>query len=137
MKTRKYYESLLTANRGTIATLEEAVREKDQALRFLMSDSNPYRVELRAAGDIFTTGYGTFVDFVYVDEHGKYHSTRRKLLKDKLTCISTSKEAAFFSYSATSPTTYWILQKAAEVFAEVPENYICHRNEKICEIKGD
>ena len=136
MKTKKYYESLLTANRGTIMTLEEAVREKDLALRFLMADPNPYRVEIRTAGDIFTN-YGAYVDFVYVDEHGKYHSTRRKLLKDKLTCISSSKEAAFFSYSATSPTTYWILQKAAEVLAEVPENYICHRNEKICEIKGD
>jgi hypothetical protein len=134
MKTKKYYESLLTANRGTIVTLEEAVKEKDQALRFLMADPNPYRVEIKPDNNIFTN-YGAFVDFEYVDEFGKYHSIRRKLLKDKVTCISASKEAAIISYSATIPVTYWILQKAAEVFAEIPEAYLCHRNEKICEIK--
>lgn len=118
MRTKKYLENRCDELYEEKTKLEKALRAKDQALSFLLADDNPYRVKI--------TSYDSFgycnptVEFEYVDENGTYHSIKRQMQVNKLELITTSKEAAVFRYDATRPSTYWILQKAAEVFAEVP-----------------
>ncbi len=136
MRTKKYWQEQAELRYEEKRELETKLGIKEKALKFLLGASNPYRVEVTQDCNIFCN-YGAYVEFEYVDENGVYHSTKRQMLHDKLHLISTSKEAAVFRYDATHPSTYWVLQKAAETFAEIPASLICHQGEKICEIKGD
>ena len=119
MASKKYwmsgYERVLEEKHA----LEDDNADKAKALEFLLADPNPYRVDIK---DQNCFGYGDpYVYFNYVDETGKYHHIKRQKLASKIKLLASSKEAAIFKYEATEPATYWILQKAAECFAEIPE----------------
>lgn len=122
MASKKYwiseYEHVLKEKHA----LEDDNANKAKALEFLLADPNPYRVDIR---DQSCFGYGNpYANFTYVDEIGKYHFIKRQMLASKLKLLASSKEAAIFKYEATKPATYWILQKAAECFAEIPESLV-------------
>lgn len=119
---KKYYQTRCEEKEDELRVARKVITEKTQALEFLLADPNPYRVDIR---DQSCFGYGNpYVYFTYVDETGKYHFIKRQMLASKLKLLASSKEAAIFKYEATKPATYWILQKAAECFAEIPEALI-------------
>jgi hypothetical protein len=66
-----------------------------------------------------------------------YHEGSREFKFANLTLLSTSADAAVFGYQEENKTTYWLLNKTRELFAEIPEAILCHRNTKICEEKSD
>lgn len=128
MASKKYwmseYEHVLKEKHA----LEDDNANKALALAFLLADPNPYRVDIK---DQSCFGYGNpHVYFTYVDETGKYHFIKRQMIASKLKLLASSKEAAIFKYEATKPATYWILQKAAECFAEIPESLVAPQAEE-------
>jgi hypothetical protein len=66
-----------------------------------------------------------------------YHEVNKEFKFVNLTLLSTSADTAVFGYQEENKTTYWLLNKASELFAEIPEAILCHRNTKICEEKSD
>jgi hypothetical protein len=132
--SKKFYKECYKEHNEKYSKLQEAINEKDRALAFLMADSNTYRVKIDSTINWSDT-YGNYTSFEYVDENGKYHRFTRGMQTSKLRLLTTSKESAVFKYEATKPASYWILQKAAECFAEVPAECILPKEKEIYIIK--
>lgn len=132
--SKKFYKECYKEHSEKYAKLQEAINEKDRALAFLIADSNTYRVKIDSAVD-WSDAFSNYTSFEYVDENGKYHRFTRRMQTNQLHLLTTSKEAAVFRYEATKPTSYWILQKAAECFAEIPEACILPKEKEIYIIK--
>lgn len=131
--SKKFYKQCYEEHSEKYSKLQDALNEKDQALRFIMADSNTYRVKVDYRNSLWNSGPCT--SFEYVDKNGKYHYFTNAMQYDKLHLLKTSKEAAVFRYDATKPASYWILQKDTECFAEVPEECILPKEKEIYIIK--
>ena len=133
---KKYYKQrnkeLIDAN----DKLRSEVDSLKNSIKFLLKQKNTHNVVYKAA----YTYYGesqTHTYFEYVDAQGLYHEVNREFKFANLTLLSTSADAAVFGYQEENKTTYWLLNKASELFAEIPEAILCHRSTKICEEKSD
>jgi hypothetical protein len=128
---KKYYKQ---RNKELEVANEKLKAEKSalqDAIRFVMSQKNVHSINYEATW----THWGastTHTKFEYVDETGKYHYITRDFKCADLVLISASAEAAIFGYQQEDKTTYWLLNKADELFAEIPEVILCTKN-KICE----
>ena len=136
MRNKKYWMDLSEQHYRDLQEARNIIDLKDQALKFLLKSPDTYRVELEA--DVGVMGYSTHRTlFKYVDQHGKYHHHWRAVKRDSLELISTNAETAVLKFETLKDKyTYWILNKADETVAEIPEELFCHRGTKICEIKG-
>ena len=132
--TKKYYKELSEELEKKNETLRAEKSALQDSIRFVMTQDNVHNVVYEST----MTHWGksaTHTKFEYVDETGKYHYLTREFNCDNLVCVSKSAEAAIFGYQEKDKTTYWLLNKADELFAEIPETILCHRNTKICEEK--
>ena len=135
MRTKKYWQDLSEQHYRELQEARNLLDLKDQALRFLLKSPDTYRVELEADNDGFCYSKPRTL-FKYVDQHGKYHHHWRPVKCSSLEIISTNAETAVFKFETLKGKyTYWILNKAEETVAEIPEDYFCLRVTKICEIK--
>ena len=135
MRTKKYWQDLSEQHYKDLQEARNIIDLKDQALRFLLKSSDTYRVELEADNDAFCYSKPRTL-FKYVDQHGNYHHHWRPVKCSSLEIISTNAETAVFKFETLKGKyTYWILNKAEETVAEIPEDYFCLRVTKICEIK--
>lgn len=137
MRTKKYWQDLSEQHYRDLQETRNLLDLKDQALKFLLESPDTYRVELEE--DTYVINYAPYskpvTRFSYVDQHGKYHRHTRPIKRDSLEIISTNAETAVFKFETLKGKfTYWILNKADETVAEIPEELFCHRGTKICEI---
>ena len=136
MRTKKYWQDLSEQHYRDLQEARNLVDLQSQALKFLLESSDIYRVEFEA--DYGVCGFSrprTY--FMYVDQHGKYHRHARPIKRDAIELISTNVETAVLKVETVKGKyTYWILNKADETIAEIPEKLFCHRaGNKVCEIK--
>ena len=133
---KKYYkqrnDELVAAN----DKLKIEVGSLRNSIRFLLRQKKTYNVEYAAAHTMQGDSV-THTRFEYVDAQGGWHDFTREFKFANLTLMSTSAEAAVFGYQEEDKTTYWFLNKADELFAEIPEAILCHRSTKICEEKAN
>ena len=142
MRTKKYWQNLSEQHYKNLQESRNLNDLKDQALKFLLESPETYRVKLTGDVQVINTApYSKQITkFEYVDGKGKYHQHFRPVAIDKLEIISTNADAAVMRFETIKDKyTYWILNKADETIAEIPEDYFCnnHRgNFKTCEIKA-
>ena len=138
MRNKKYWQKQSEEHYRNLQEARDIIDHKDQALNFLLEGPDAYRVKLTS--DYGCYGYSERTVFEYVDQHGKYHRHRRLIKRDSIELISTNAETAIFKFETPEGKyTYWILNKAAETIAEIPEDYFCNNrrgNFKACELKG-
>lgn len=133
---KKYYKQRYEELDNANDKLKAEVDSLKNSIKFLLRQKNPHNVVYKAA----YTYYGesqTHTYFEYVDAQGLYHEINKEFKFVNLTLLSTSADTAVFGYQEENKTTYWLLNKASELFAEIPEAILCHRNTKICEEKSD
>jgi hypothetical protein len=138
MRTKKYWQALSEQHYRDLQEALNLSDLRDQALRFLLKSPDTYRVELTSDVQVLNSApYSKPITrFEYVDQNGKYHRHCRPVSIDTLEIISTNAETAVLRFETLkNKYTYWILNKADETVAEIPEELFCHRNTKICEIK--
>jgi hypothetical protein len=143
MRTKKYWQDLSEQHYKDLQEARNIIDLKEQALKFLLKSPDTYRVELTS--DVQTISGAPYskpiTRFEYVDQNGKYHRHCRPVSIDTLEMISTNAETAVFRFETLkNKYTYWILNKADETIAEIPEDYFCNNRIdglKTCEIKGD
>lgn len=138
MRTKKYWQGLSEQHYKDLQEARNIIDLKDQALKFLLKSPDTYRVELEEAASVLN--YAPYAEpitrFKYVDQHGKFHYHSRPVKRDSIEIISANAETAVFRFETLKGKyTYWILNKADETIAEIPEELFCHRGAKICEIK--
>ena len=129
---KKYYKTRCEELSNANERLKAEKSALQDAIRFVMVQKNVHSINYEPT----TTHWGkssTHTRFEYVDETGKYHYITREFNYNNLVCVSVSAEAAIFGYQQEDKTTYWLLNKADELFAEIPEAILCHRSTKICE----
>lgn len=142
MRTKKYWQNLSKQHYKNLQESRNLNDLKDQALKFLLESPETYRVKLTGDVQVINTApYSKQITkFEYVDGKGKYHQHFRPVAIDKLEIISANADAAVMRFETIKDKyTYWILNKADETIAEIPEDYFCnnHRgNFKTCEIKA-
>ncbi len=137
-RTKKYWQDLSEQHYRDLQETRNLLDLKDQALKFLLKSPDTYRVELTSDAQVINNApYSKPITrFEYVDQNGKYHRHCRPVSIDTLEIISTNAETAVFRFETLKGKyTYWILNKADETIAEIPEELFCHRGAKICEIK--
>lgn len=138
MRTKKYWQKQSEEHYRDLQKARNEVDLKDQALVFLLDSPETYRVKLTSDVQFINAApYSTpSTRFEYVDQNGKYHRHYRPVSIDALEVISTNAETAVLRFETVkNKYTYWILNKADETIAEIPEDYFCHRGTKICEVK--
>ena len=138
MRTKKYWRELSEQHYRDLQETRNLLDLSRQAIKFLLSGQDAYRVELTAGSTpINVAPYSRpITHFEYVDQNGKYHYHTRSVGIETIEVISTNAETAIFKYETLKGKyTYWILNKANETVAEIPEDYFCHRGTKICEVK--
>ena len=135
MRTKKYWQDLSEQHSRDLQEARNLRDLKDQALKFLLESPDTYRVELT---DEFNCFGPNRTVFEYVDQHGKYHRHKRPVKRDALEVVSTNAETAVFKFETVKGKyTYWVLNKAEETVAEIPEALICDKGAKICENRED
>ena len=140
MRTKKYWQELSEEHYRNLQEARNLVDLKDQALKFLLESPDTYRVKLTEAQTVINNApyYKTSTRFEYVDKKGEYHSHYRAVDPNDLEVISTNAETAVFKFKLTGKRySYWILNKADETIAEIPEGLICDKGTKLCENKED
>ncbi len=128
---KKYYKQRYNEVSETNEKLKAENFILRDSIRFLMQQTNVHAVKYEPVH----THWGasdTRTEFEYVDATGKYHSIIREFKYADLACVSASAEAAVFVYAREDKATYWLLNKADELFAEIPEMILCTKN-KTCE----
>lgn len=139
MRTKKYWQSLSEQHYRDLQEARNLVDLKSQALKFLLESQDTYRVKLTEAQTVINAApyYKNSTRFEYVDNNGEYHSHYRAVDIKDLEIISANAETAVFKFNPTGKRySYWILNKADETIAEIPDEFFCHRTgNKICEIK--
>lgn len=142
MRTKKYWRDLSEQHYRDLQESRNLNDLKDQALRFLLESPDTYRVKLTSDVQIINCDpYSKQTTrFEYVDGKGKYHRHIRPIAIEKLEIISTNADTAVMRFETLKDKyTYWILNKADETIAEIPEDYFCNNHKgkfKTCEIKG-
>lgn len=127
MRTKKYW--IQYAN-DRVRERDRAEKEVDllrQSLRFLLEDSNTYRVKLTAITQYLDgTLHGKPATcFEYVDGSGRYHRHVRPIAIEKLELISTNADTAVLKFeTAKNKYTYWILNKADETVSEISQELL-------------
>ena len=140
MRTKRYWQDLSEQHYRDLQETRNLLDLKTQALKFLLKSPDTYRVELTADANIINSApYSIPITrFEYVDNQGKYHSHHRPIERSKIEVVSTNAETAVFKVMINkNRPIYWILNKAAETVAEIPEELFCHRGTKVCELKGE
>lgn len=138
MRTKKYWQELSEEHYRNLQEARNLVDLKDQALKFLLKSPDTYRVEIEAHNTGFAYTNKPSTRFEYVDQNGQYHRHYRAVDIEDLEIISTNAETAVFKFKLTGKRySYWILNKADETIAEIPEELICNKSAKICENKED
>lgn len=140
MRTKKYWQDLSEQHYRDLQEARNLLDLKNQALRFLLKSPDTYRVELISDVRVINTVPYSLptTRFNYVDGTGKYHTFCRAIAKDQIEVISVNAETAVFRVLINKDhPIYWILNKADETIADMPEELICHRGTKICEEKCD
>jgi hypothetical protein len=127
MRTKKYWQNLSEQHYKNLQESRNLNDLKDQALKFLLESPETYRVKLTADAQIINTvPYSKAITrFEYVDQNGKYHRHCRPVSIDTLEVISTNAATAVIRFETIkNKYTYWILNKAEETIAEIPEDLL-------------
>lgn len=138
MKAKKYYMTKCDDLERELDKQRLLSGLKDKVIKFLLAAPNPYRVELTPdASTISSVPYNIPITyFTYVDNKGSYHNYYKPIARDKIEVVSTNAETAVFRVTINKDhPVYWILNKADETMADMPEEFFCHRGAKLCEIK--
>ena len=133
---KKYYEKRSKELEAANDKLKIEVGSLHSSVRFLLRQKNAHNVEYSAAHTMWGNSE-IKTRFEYVDARGGWHEFTREFKFANLLLLSASAEAAVFGYQEEDKTTYWLLNKADELFAEIPEAILCHRSTKICEEKSN
>ena len=142
MRTKKYWQKQSEEHYRNLQEARNLNDLKDQALKFLLKNPDTYRVELTPDVQVINSApYSKPITrFEYVDQNGQYHRHCRPVSIDTIEVISTNAETAVLRFETVkNKYTYWILNKADETIAEIPEDYFCTNRRdgyKTCEIKG-
>jgi hypothetical protein len=127
MRTKKYWQNLSEQHYKNLQESRNLNDLKDQALKFLLESHETYRVKLTADVQVINTvPYSKAITrFEYVDQNGKYHRHCRPVSIDTLEVISTNAATAVIRFETIkNKYTYWILNKAEETIAEIPEDLL-------------
>jgi hypothetical protein len=127
MRTKKYWQNLSEQHYKNLQESRNLNDLKDQALKFLLESPETYRVKLTADVQVINTvPYSKAITrFEYVDQNGKYHRHCRPVSIDTLEVISTNAATAVIRFETIkNKYTYWILNKAEETIAEIPEDLL-------------
>jgi hypothetical protein len=138
MRTKKYWQDLSEQHYKDLHETRTLLDLKNQALKFLLKSPDTYRVELTASVNTINSAPYSIPStrFEYVDNTGTYHSHYRSIECNKIEVVSTNAETAVFKVMINkNRPIYWILNKADETVAEIPEELFCHRGTKVCELK--
>lgn len=140
MRTKKYWENLSEQHYRDLQEARNINDLKDQAIKFLLESPETYRVKLTADKNAMDVPpyFKDITKFEYVDGKGKYHRHFRPVHISDLEVISTNADTAVLKFETTKGHyTFWILNKADETIAEIPEDYICLNKNKVCKAKGE
>lgn len=129
---KKYYKKRSKELEEANDKLRNEKSALQDAIRFMMAQKNVHNINYEPVRNHWGESL-TRTTFEYVDESGRYHYVTRDFKFADLTLLSVSAEAAIFRYQKEDKTTYWLLNRADELFAEIPEAILCHRSVKICE----
>ena len=119
--SKTYYRKRCEDKEDELHEARKVINEKDQVIRFLLEEPNPYRIKITSAADCWGSTFDSKVRFEYVDGHGVYHNhIRLNCSVSKLEVLSTDRDTAILKLETTSNHyTYWILNKADETITEI------------------
>lgn len=114
--SKAYYRKRCEDKVNELQEAHKVVTKKDQVIRFLLEEPNPYRIKITPAD----WSFGSKARLEYVDGQGVYHNHIRNCSASKLEVLSTDRDTAILKLE-TIPNqhTYWILNKANETTTEL------------------
>ena len=144
--SKKYYQTRCEEKEDELREARKVITEKDQVIRFLLEEPNPYRIKITSADWCWGTAPGSKSRLEYIDGHGIYHNYIRNCSASKLEVLSTDKDTAVLKLETVSLSTdkdtavlkletvsnhytYWILNKANETTTEISVETL----QKICD----
>ena len=128
--SKKYYQTRCNEKEDELREAQKVITKKDQVIRFLLEEPNPYRIKITSADWCWGTAPGSKTRLEYIDGHGIYHNYIRNCSVSKLEVLSTDKDTAVLKLETTSNHyTYWILNKADETTTEISMETL----QKICD----
>lgn len=128
--SKKYYQTRCEEKEDELREVRKVITEKDQVIRFLLEEPNPYRIKITSADWCWGTAPGSKARLEYIDGHGIYHNYIRNCPASKLEVLSTDKDTAILKLETVSNHyTYWILNKANETTTEISVETL----QKICD----
>lgn len=128
--SKKYYQTRCEEKEDELREARKVITEKDQVIRFLLEEPNPYRIKITSADWCWGTAPGSKSRLEYIDGHGIYHNYIRNCSASKLEVLSTDKDTAVLKLETISNHyTYWILNKANETTTEISVETL----QKICD----
>ena len=118
--SKKYYQTRCKEKEDELREAQKVITGKDQVIRFLLEEPNPYRIKITSADCCWGSTLGSKARLEYIDGHGVYHNHIRNCSVSKLEVLSTEKDTAILKLETTpNHYTYWILNKANETTVEI------------------
>ena len=118
--SKKYYQTKCSEKEDELREAQKVITKKDQVIRFLLEEPNPYRVKITPADWCWGNTSGSRARLEYIDGHGIYHNYIRNSSASKLEVLSTDRDTAVLKLETTpNHYTYWILNKANETTTEL------------------
>lgn len=129
--SKAYYRKRCEEKEEEISEYRKTVNKQDAVIRFLLEESNSYRIKITPGGYIWNSGYdNNTTRLEYVDGNGVYHSHVRKCSPSKLEVLSSDKNSAILKLETLPKKyTYWILDKSSELVTEFSQDTLV----KICD----
>ena len=129
--SKKYYRTRWNEKEDELREAQKVITKKDQVIRFLLEEPNPYRIKITSAAYNWGNTFDNKACLEYVDGHGVYHNhIRLNCSVSKLEVLSTDRDTAILKLETTSNHyTYLILNKADETTTEIPRETL----HKICD----
>jgi len=131
--SKAYYRKRCEDKEDELREVRKVINEKDQVIRFLLEEPNPYRIKI-APGDWCWVGDNSIsrTRLEYVDGQGVYHNYVKNWSPNKIEILSTDKDTAILKLcTETDKHVYFILNKAAETTTEISQDTLM----KICDIE--
>ena len=119
--SKKYYQTRCEEKEDELREAQKVINKKDQVIRFLLEEPNPYRIKITPVNwCLGNTPGGSTARLEYIDEHGTYHNCVKNCSASNLEVLSTDRDTAILKLeTAPNHHTYWILNKAHETTVEL------------------
>lgn len=128
--SKAYYRKKWEDKEDELREAQKVITKKDQVIKFLLEEPNPYRIKITPADYCWGNTSGSRARLEYIDGHGVYHKHIRNCSVSKLEVLSTDKDTAILKLETISNHyTYWILNKANETTVELSMETL----QKICD----